>query len=546
MRIVSVVLFLVLLLGTVVGAQTAPPPAAVFRSRTELVLIPTIVTSPSGEHVRGLNKRDFTILQDGTPQAVSVFEEIETTKQPVQRARDGEHEFSNYFVGDPRRGRLTILLLDLRRVGFEDQVWALDSLKRYLPKVREAGEPTALITLDWRGIHVVHDLAGEGRSLLSLDGPISRLEPFVADPLSTGSGDRAAAALGYSGPIAPHLAGERSDPNALGGEAAREMAYQGMATACDANRFSVTALQVLAAAYAGFPGRKALVWINDNKLAPGSAGERTGDACDWEGMLRQMSKALSDAQIALYSVSTAGLVAPSGGGTAEWNSQLGRWAFNWGPLSDLAAQTGGRAFYGQNDLELGYAQAAKDSAHYYLIGYYLKPGAAPGWHKLAVHTRRQGAKLRARSGFWVSPPDAHPEATLETDFALASQSPFDYTAIPLKLTLGATRPGEIGRKVVDFRLQAMAGGFLIDEADSNHVLLDIGVVVITPDDKRPVHFTRKLEAHLRSASLQKARSGGLTYDSEIELPAGDYTLRVIVRDAHTGRTGSVSAPLRVD
>ena len=37
----------------------------------------------------------------------------------------------------------------------------------------------------------------------------------------------------------------------------------------------------------------------------------------------------------------------------------------------MAEETGGRVYYNSNDLVRGFKEAARDSEHYYLLGYYL-------------------------------------------------------------------------------------------------------------------------------------------------------------------------------
>ena len=56
-----------------------------FTSRTELVLVPTVVTDKSGNHIAGLKKEDFTILENGSERQVATFEEI--TSDPVRLSR---------------------------------------------------------------------------------------------------------------------------------------------------------------------------------------------------------------------------------------------------------------------------------------------------------------------------------------------------------------------------------------------------------------------------------------------------------------------------
>jgi hypothetical protein len=45
-----------------------------FRSTSELVLVNVVVRDKDGTPVKGLTRDDFTVLEDGKPQAVSTFD----------------------------------------------------------------------------------------------------------------------------------------------------------------------------------------------------------------------------------------------------------------------------------------------------------------------------------------------------------------------------------------------------------------------------------------------------------------------------------------
>src|SRR5260370_4882029 len=94
--------------------------------------------------------------------------------------------------------------------------------------------------------------------------------------------------------------------------------------------------------------------------------------------------------------------------------------------------TGGRAYYNSNDLVKGFRDAVKDSAEYYMLGYYLdRSNTKPGWRKLSVKVKRDHVDVRARSGFFVTQATVDPESSRDSDLASALQSPIDYTALPL-------------------------------------------------------------------------------------------------------------------
>ena len=54
-----------------------------------------------------------------------------------------------------------------------------------------------------------------------------------------------------------------------------------------------------------------------------------------------------------------------------------------------------------------------------------------------------------------------------------------------------------------------------------------------------------MKANLKEAALREAESTGVNYNNELILPAGEYSVRFVVRDNSSGRLGSVTAPLQV-
>jgi VWFA-related protein len=72
-----------------------------------------------------------------------------------------------------------------------------------------------------------------------------------------------------------------------------------------------------------------------------------------------------------------------------------------GPLADLAIWTGGDSLLVRDTPTAISAtrQILAELQHQYLIAF--EPGAAPGWHSLALRTRKDGLFVRARSGYMV-------------------------------------------------------------------------------------------------------------------------------------------------
>ena len=135
-----------------------------FTSRTELVLIPALVTDKSGAHISGLKKEDFTVLENGVEQKIATFEEITSDAHRLSRPHN-PNEFSNAFTGGSSTGRITLIVLDFINTPFVDQANARRELLKYLMQSMDQGEPIGLYTLTRSGVHMIHDFTTDPRVL---------------------------------------------------------------------------------------------------------------------------------------------------------------------------------------------------------------------------------------------------------------------------------------------------------------------------------------------------------------------------------------------
>jgi hypothetical protein len=218
-------------------------------------------------------------------------------------------------------------------------------------------------------------------------------------------------------------------------------------------------------------------------------------------------------------------------------------------LQTFAAMTGGRAYYNSNDLVKGFREAVNDSAEYYMLGYYLdRSKTKPGWRKLAVKVKRDHVEVRARSGFFVTNATVDPENSRNNDISSALQSPLDYTSLSLLARWDKIEPGkDPGKKHVNYEMHLAPDASLINAADNNHLALDFVVLAKTPEGKAvDTPTSKKVDAHLAADKVSAVTGSGIGYKGAIDLAPGEYTVRFVVRDSLSGRTGSVAAPLKVE
>lgn len=265
---------------------------------------------------------------------------------------------------------------------------------------------------------------------------------------------------------------------------------------------------------------------------------------------------LNEAQIALYPLDVKGLQI---GGLP--NASVGNPGANFtrnmswkqmdtqSTLQTFASMTGGRAYYNSNDLVKGFREAVRDSAEYYMLGYYLdRSNTQSGWRKLTVKVKHDHAEVRARSGFFVTNATTDPEANRNGDLVLALLSPLDYTSLALVTRWVNIEPGtEPGKRHVNYEMRLAADSTLINDADNNHIELEFAALAKTPEGKQVDHpVGNKVDAHLTAEVVATTREKGMAYTGAMDLAPGEYTVRFVVRDDLSGRIGSVAAPLKVE
>jgi VWFA-related protein len=534
-------------------------PDVKFTSRTELVLIPTLVTDKSGTHISGLKREDFTVLENGAEQKIATFEEISSDAHLLSRSRN-PNEFSNFLTGGASARRITLIVLDFINTRFLDQTNARKELVKYLTQSADQREPTGLYTLTRSGIHVIHDFTANPRVLVAalhkVNGDLSQMVDTPEDVermTGTASPDGSAGV----------------DPGAVQTEAQkfqtmledRELNFQSHEQRL-AITYTLEGMQQLSQALTGFPGRKSLIWVgggfpfsvseNTMRLAP--AGRDS--LLDILPMYEHTWQLLNAAQIAIYPLDVKGLQVVSLPSAAVSNpgKNYAR-NMNWKQMDTesafltFASMTGGRAYFNSNDLVKGFRDAVQDSAEYYMLGYYLdRSNTKSGWRKLTVKVNRNHAEVRARTGFFVTNATIDPDASRNNDLVSALQSPLDYTSLALVGRWDNIEPGgEPGKKHVNYEVHVAADPALINDADNNHVALELAALTKTPEGEKVDHVVgQKFDAHLTSEKSTALRQKGVAFRGALDLAPGQYTVRFVVRDDLSGRIGSFAAPLKVE
>ncbi len=540
----GLVLIFPFLTGARVVAQAGAGPAAAaeelkFTSKTQLVLVPAVVTGDHGQHVGGLGRDAFKIEEGKKPREATIFEEMKTIA-PAEKARAatlaGRSNFTDSDVGN---WRLTVVVLDMLNTGYlylpGGKQHLVDFLSKVLSTSLQRGEPTAMFGLGTSGLKLLHPFSSDTAVLVEalrhvqMDiGAHPIREPVVLAGQSAGMQK----AVNETAQRISDFINERPPVRFL----QRDLVWT-----------TLNAMTQIAHAYSAIPGRKSMIW------ASGRLPFMIDDP-DWFAVLGPQTaekydeawRALVTAEIAAYPVDLSGL--------DDRNSSA---YVRFGPASrardsliTLADATGGTACMKTTEVADCMARAVDDSQAYYLLGYYLPANdQKPGWRKLKVRVEATGAQVRAREGFYVPGPTKDTPEERHREIEDAMRSPVDFTGVRLNVreipVSAGSKPAAPGRSLHEFSVGVLGNSVSVDAGRGNAIDMTLVAVAFAPNGANAGHTELHMATQLPPDRVDVLRKSGIQGTPLLELAPGKYDIRFVVRDNLNGGIGSVVYPLEV-
>jgi hypothetical protein len=186
-----------------------------------------------------------------------------------------------------------------------------------------------------------------------------------------------------------------------------------------------------------------------------------------------------------------------------------------------------------------------------MIGYYPQNKNWNGkFRKIEVKTRRQGIKLRYRTGYYALDRAAeaarHPEQKdLDFNQVLGLESPSASTLLfQAQVTPPVTGSATV---LLRFALDPKDIQFTPGVDGLQHARVDCAVRAFSRDDlEKPVKTeATEVKAELKPEVFAKVKSSFFPCEVKIDLPPGQYVLRLAVRDNDGATVGSANAQVTV-
>lgn len=562
--------------GPRTATQTPESPlgaAAVLKVKTRLVVVDVVALDRKGVPVTDLEAKDFTLLEENAEQKIRVFNFQQGSQKPDQPATLVAATLpAGRITNMPRfktNSPLNVLLLDGINVTSANQRYVRDQMLKFMEKL-PAGQPVAVY---------------------ALGGKLRMLQDFTTDPTAL----RDAVKKAKDAPL-----GIRADttntsdlpagmleqmPDGMLQSVLRFGQDQAINQMDQRVILTLAQLGALARNLAGYPGRKNLIWISEAFPAffvPGniSLGSNVSGSNpnqpiikDYQGQIDHAADLLSNAQVAVYPIDAATLANrdsySSLSNTDSSGEYLGRGATGrqrvgqgsqqateinraaeagidaHSTMNSVADQTGGKAYYNTNNIDKAIHESMEDGSTYYTLGYYPENKNWDGrFRKILVKVNRPGVKLHFRQGFFAVEPKDYTKQdpkilAVDIGVALDMNNPIA-TALPFQAVV-MPPSAQNGNKVqINFAIDPHAVGFELKEDGLQHAAIDCGVGVYNEKGVAVHTQGNTVRAALKPEQYQNIMQKFFPCNQTLDLPPGEYALRLAVRDTSNGLIGTAN------
>ena len=520
-----------------IGQNSQPgnnPPT--FTTGTQLVVETVSVKDKQGNPVEGLAAKDFSVTEDGVPQAIRFLEYQKFPDQPgaappavSERVhiydKLGRVHISAEAPGGTRYKdrRLLALYFDMTAMPTGDQVRALRAAETFIRTEMTSSDMMAILRYSGGAVDVLQDFTEDRNRLLSITGTMIAGEGEGFD-ISTS---------------------DASTPDT------------GAAFGQDDSEFNIfntdrqlSALQTAARMLGQLSEKKLLIYF--------ASGLRL-NGMNNQAQLHATINAAIRAGVSFWPIDARGLVAEAPLGDATQGSPGGIGMYSGAAalatttnfqqsqdtLYALASDTGGKALLDTNDLAKGIQQAERSISSYYILGYYSANTALDGkFRRIKISLNASlSAALDYRQGYFAAKQfgkfnAADKERQLED--ALMLPDPVTELTIAMEIDYF-----QLNRAEYFIPLMVKIPGrelSLAKHGGAEHTVIDFigeikdsfGTTITNVRDKVNIKLTDATAAELARRPIE--------YDAGFTLLPGKYVIKFLARDAETGRIGTYQTP----
>jgi VWFA-related protein len=561
--------------------SAAPPKddGATIKVFTRESVVDVVATDAAGLPIRGLTQQDFTILEDGQPQPIRHFEEVDSQWSAPARELP-ENTYSSQQPPAPSPA-VNLLLLDLENEAPIDSSDA-KQLSRSIAmqsRVKKAAmqamlnmpEGTRIAVLAMTtNLRIVQSVTSD-RTLLA--AAINAV-PYDINGNNDG-GKTSSTSSGWDGDKLYKMPGENAGKQAGNGYSSGNSDENNSCIQSDArNRSVLESLARIATDSEAIHGRKNLIWFTVGIPAITDPAQRAKCLPDYTLGLSHAYDLLTAAQVSIYPINAGGLVVNN---TSEGLSPN----FGAAQLSEeaVAEATGGVAYSNTNDIATAVSKALENGASYYSIAYTPPSVKYDGtYHKIEVKVDQPNVHLVYRKGYYADdiaklkmppglslsniPPAAEKgdmKAPMSRGMATSSDLIFDVHVEPSTLEPKPDDPPIMGtldprlhnrhltRYAFEYSVPINQIAFKNGKKGAHDAELSFNIAVYDSNDKLLTGLSQEVKSTLTDASYQQRTSTSepIKLVQQIDLPPEQMFIRVGVLDHISNKNGTLELPLKI-
>jgi VWFA-related protein len=503
--------------------------------KSQLVVETVVVKDKQGKFIGGLTAKDFNVTEDGVAQTIRFceHEELPLTADPLPATSSEDEQITIYkrltrtqlAPEDPDHARykghrLLAMYFDMTAMRPDDQLRALSAAEKFVREQMTAADLVSILRFSGGSVDVLQDFTADRNRLLS-----------ILQTMIVGEGQGSVESIDDA---------SSADTGAAFGQDDSEF-----------NIFNtdrqLSALQTAAKMLGQMNEKKSLIYF--------ASGLRL-NGVDNQAQLHATIDAAVRAGVSFWPVDARGLVAqaPLGDATQGSPGNAGlysgtaaqavtdKFQQSQDTMYSLAADTGGKALFDNNDLTRGIVQAQRAISDYYIVGYYTTNTAQNGHFrkvKVAVDAAL-GASLEYRQGYYANKEfarftSADKERQLED--ALMLGDPVTDLTIAMEINYFQLNRAEYFVPImvkIPGRELALAKKF-----GAEHTLIDFVCEIKDEITGATVSNVRDdVNIKLSDASATELARRPVEYDTGFTLTPGRYSIKFLARDDETGRIGT--------
>lgn len=591
-------------------AEVKPSPQSpsqdidVVRVSTELVQTDVMVVDKQGHFVDGLQREQFELRVDGTPQPIALFDRVVSGSQKGSQSSAQKETSASAApnANGERRGRTVIFFIDDLHLSASSVMKTKQAILTFVEKAMSASDQVAIASstgqigflqqfTDNKNVlraavarlnYRPYTIMDSGATAAMTEYTAVRIDAGDRDALSHYAGELlketnfkipGAGGLGppQGGPVNQPLPPERKTFGMTRESAERmvkERANVMLKQSAAVTNNTLLGLESLMRSSAQLPGRK-LVFLMSDGFFLNDRNTGFGDK------LKQITDAAIRSGAVIYSLDVRGMMSmtdvstnrPDPDGKLQ-RSNIGEIAASQDALAALADDTGGRALFNSDALNGALNRALDETSNYYLLAW--RPSAEDQKGK---NYKRIEVSIAGRPDLVVRLPRGYLQSQANAEMARADASS-NKTAN--KNDKGAT-PGAVqdpAIKSVDSDLRNALGAFaprtniptkvsvtFLDTPDNGPIItasvqaateaLDYGAGgkenatvdlagVILNDQGKPAASFKTRLNVSHLDAAQQQGDAGVIYNYKTPLKPGLYQVRAAARDQRSGRVGSAS------